>query len=85
MSTNGLQSIYNEITQERLYQDKKWGGADHDDTLSAVDWAFYITQFAVGARGARRGLLFRDRMICVAALAVAAIQSFVRACQRGGR
>lgn len=68
-----LDRIYAEITGERQYQDKKWGGADHDDKQSQTEWmndiAGYLNHTTYD---------FRTRMVKVAALAVAAIQAHDR-------
>lgn len=69
------QTIYTEIDGERDYQDKKWGGSTFDDTQTKQQWEEYIMQYAVGERGPAS---FRARMIKVAALAVAAIESHER-------
>jgi len=65
-------TIYDQIDNEREYQDKKWGGKSFDDTQTEQQWAEYIRQYAIGERGSNN---FRERMIKVAALAVAAIES----------
>jgi hypothetical protein len=64
-------SIYDEIQTERQRQDVKWGGASHDDTHIANDWANYIIDHAKAACVSD----FRTEMIKVAALAVAAIEA----------
>ena len=68
-------SVYDEIKAERDRQDKQWGGSDHDDHHSRQDWRNYIVEFAKDLRG--RGN-FRHQMVCIAALAVAAIESYDR-------
>ena len=71
-----MEIIFKEIQFERDRQDKQWGGPEHDDRHFIEDWEEFITDFA----GAERGPMndFRGRMIRVAALAVAAIQSYDR-------
>lgn len=58
------------IAVERLHQDRKWGGPQHDDELDEDDWDSIlkdqINHFKVP---------FRERMLKVAAVAVAAIES----------
>jgi hypothetical protein len=66
--------VYDEIRLERKAQDEKWGGPSHDDGHSGPDWASFIKQHA---NKAFRGD-YRKQMIRVAALAVAAIESFDR-------
>lgn len=68
-------TVYEEIHDERVIQDKKWGGAGNDDTHSHVDWIAYIVKH--GGRAVRHPLdlaLFRKQMIRIGALAVAAVE-----------
>ncbi len=69
--------LFDEIEEEREYQDKKWGGAAQDDTQSFDDFTKYIGEYS---RGEGRALTydFRTRMLKTAALAVAAIESYDR-------
>lgn len=78
-------SIFNEITEELSYQEKRWG-TKADDTINRPnDWVAYISHYAtkwftggfapysdMGVNG------FRKSMIKVAALAVAAVKSLDR-------
>lgn len=66
-----------DIKEERRYQDKKWGGSDHDDTETEDSWQKYITEYA-NAQGRSQSYDFRKRMVKVAALALAAIESHDR-------
>lgn len=59
---------------ERQYQDSKWGGPEHDDTETEENWQKYITEYANG-QGRATTHDFRKRMVKVAALAIAAIES----------
>ncbi len=70
-----VSNVYDEIKAERQRQDAQWGGPDHDDSHSQWDWQQFIFEFA----SAWRGTNFRQRMVVVAALAVAAIESTDRA------
>jgi hypothetical protein len=73
-----MERIFTEIRDKRAYQDQKWGGPEHDDSVETEDsWIKYINEYASG-KGRAEGRAFRERMIHVAALAVAAIQSFDR-------
>jgi hypothetical protein len=73
-----MERIFTEIRDKRAYQDGKWGGPEHDDTVETEDsWIEYINEYASG-KGRAEGRAFRERMIHVAALAVAAIQSHDR-------
>jgi len=81
-------TIFEEISEEREYQDMKWGGPVHDDTSNTLnDWRTLITNYAT--RNYDNGYIlkvdvpdsgaFRTDMIKVAALAVAAIEATDRA------
>jgi hypothetical protein len=70
-------AVFGEITAERTYQDSKWGGKPHDDTQLPEDWQKYIIEYA-GGTGRASTYEFRKRMVKVAALAVAAIESLDR-------
>jgi len=71
-------TVYDEIRQERKAQDKKWGGAAHDDVHTQFDWCEFIRHHTSRAVGGRKKDDYRKQMIRVAALAVAAVQSFDR-------
>lgn len=74
-------SIYDEIQKERLRQDQKWGGPKHDDTHSIPEWVMFIKDYASWARQmTSMGSIgkARRRLIQVAALAVAAVESLDR-------
>ena len=77
-----------DIAAERERQDKQWGGPAHDDGHDLTDWGRFIKRFvrlaedAVSSSiGEREHIEYEKRMIQIAALAVAAIQSSRR--QRG--
>jgi len=66
---------YDEIRNERKKQDKKWGGIDHDDKHSSHDWVAYIVRHTgMAVHWPWDTNIFRQQMIRVAALAVAAIE-----------
>lgn len=69
--------VLHEVAAERKYQDKKWGGPTHDDTESEANWIAYINKYAIGGFD-DKDRPFRERMVKVAALAVAAIESHDR-------
>ena len=74
-------SIYTELKQERKHQDKKWGGPLHDDTHDEDDWEAFIHERLLGVPRFDGGLAhdpYRHRMIEIAALAIAAIESYDR-------
>jgi hypothetical protein len=75
--------ILDEIVQERIHQDKKWGGPDHDDKHGPYAWVSFITTYLgqaisdiVNEKGSYEVNLrtFRYHMVKVAALAVAAVE-----------
>jgi len=79
--------ILRELEAERIRQDAKWGGPGHDD---AHDPRFFIqliedyagwSRVMFGMGSADKG---RRRLLQVAALAVAAIESLDRTAQKGG-
>jgi hypothetical protein len=72
-------SIYEQIANERIEQDKKWGGSSHDDCHQNWEWIAYITKHAGKAvMWPWNGPTFRCQMVRVAALAVAAIEWYDR-------
>ncbi len=72
--------IWEEIKKERAYQDHKWGGADHDDKHHMREWLIYIgsktTKALIASSFDKK--LWRKCMIQIAALSVAAIESYDR-------
>lgn len=75
-----------EVAKERAYQTQKWGNT-FDDGNSQQDWAAFIMHYtAVGITsrlGAAAGRPFRQAMIKVAALAIAAVEAEDRRNQGG--
>jgi hypothetical protein len=82
-----LAAVLSEVTRIRDAQDRQWGGVAHDDHNEPWDWVAYIikslgrsivypptTKVALGS--------FRQELVKVAALAVAAIQSIDRHIER---
>lgn len=70
--------IYTKITEERAYQDERWG-EEFDEKNTSNDWCSYICRYAT--RAASFNLApkeYRDNLIRVAALAVAAIETLDR-------
>lgn len=73
--------ILSEIEKERARQDSKWGGASHDDQHSTADFCRWIKNYAGWADQMADAHSFekaRNRLIQVAALAVAAVESIER-------
>lgn len=73
-----LYSIQQEVAQERLYQDQKWGH-EFDDKNTLNDWNTYLGIYAakataLGTPSAEQ----RAQMVKVAAIAVAALEAFDR-------
>lgn len=62
--------LVGEIREERRYQDDKHGGPDFDDMHNDDAWAGIIKTYAED-----ESKTFRDRMVKVASVAVAAIQA----------
>ncbi len=76
-------SIYREIERERLSQDEKWGGPEHDDTKGVRDWVTYIVVYLGRAvdrnsEWGRNLTISRIALVKIAALCVAALESFDR-------
>ena len=70
--------VFEEIRAERARQDSRWGGPEHDDTHGPNDWCRLIRERNVYdlARGEEEK--FRRRMVVIAALAVAGIETHDR-------
>ena len=82
------ESIFAEIDKERSYQDGKFG-TSFDDKNTLNDWVTFITRYAGEAAFVANGakadtipfsirLAQRQKLVKVAALAVAAIEAFDR-------
>jgi len=75
--------VLTEIAAERERQDRKWGGPEHDDQKAPNDFVQHIQDYAGWARVmAGMGSMdkYRRRMVQVAALAVAAVETTDRCC-----
>lgn len=73
--------VYIGIEKERDNQKKKWGGEITDDMRTGQQWFSFIQyQLALFLNGwhQRHRLIMRERLVKVAALAVAAIESLDR-------
>jgi hypothetical protein len=80
-TTNQVISLLAEVSAERVRQDEKWGGAEHDDHHSTADFASFIDNYLSKARAASENgndAEARKRFIQVAALAVAGVESLDR-------
>src|SRR5690348_6314119 len=73
------QKVLAELVKERAYQDTRWGGKAFDDANTERDWAAFILHYLALGLTARLGAVpgrpFREAMLKVAALAVAAIEA----------
>ena len=79
---NNQELILQQIATERARQDGKWGGAGHDDHHTTAEFVQLIEDYAGWARtmaGMNSPDKARNRLIQVAALAVAAVESIDRA------
>lgn len=75
-----VDDILKEVSKERSLQDAQWGGSQHDDAHRMADWPSFIAKQAASIRSMsafsqENSEEFEERMIKVAALAFAAIQS----------
>lgn len=82
-------SVLGEIARERVYQDEVWGGPEHDDTHTVRDWVTFIVAYLGKAvnrdsEWARNLSISRIALVKVAALCVAALESFDRKIARDG-
>lgn len=69
-------TVIDEVTEERWRQDAQWGGNAIDDTRDRGDWQNFIRkQNGLANREGKDGAGWRDRMIKIAALAIAAVQA----------
>lgn len=71
------QRLYREVDNEREFQDRKYGGPNHDDELGIEDWVRIIVAHAEKPLDAPEQ--FRRQMVRVAALAIAAVEVHDRA------
>jgi len=74
-------NVLAEVAAERTRQDAQWGGAEHDDAVPLDTFVQLIMDYAGWARAkAREGspVEARQRLVQVAALAVAATESLSR-------
>jgi hypothetical protein len=69
-----LQTTITDIENERHYQEEKWGIVN-DDNNTLDDWLRYISKYVLKASGGSNHLETRRRLVQVAALAVAAVES----------
>lgn len=76
-----LSPVHLEVSKERVYQDAKWGGPEHDDQYTAEEFLRLVEKYAISARvlsSMDSPEKARHRLIRVAALAIAAVESIDR-------
>lgn len=81
-----IHDILTEIQHERIRQDGKWGGAEHDDNHATLDFLGFIVDRVESASVREltntHNLSYdRKELIEIAALAVAAVESIDRKAQ----
>ncbi|BBO80189.1 hypothetical protein DSCO28_07550 [Desulfosarcina ovata subsp. sediminis] len=77
--TNG--DVWADVRNERIRQDQKNGGVEHDDNHFPAEWCELINAYATWAKTMESFdnlEKYRRRMIQVAALAIAAVESHDR-------
>lgn len=76
-----MNRIIEEIKKERQRQDDQWGGVYHDDKVSPFEWVEVIGKLAQKAKDIYipDPWEYRRRLMQVAAVAVAACESYDRA------
>jgi hypothetical protein len=70
--------IVKAIEAERVYQDKRWGGPEHDDAHDPLAWIMFTREYATASSERAAKYRLGVRLVKCAALAVAAIQSAQR-------
>ena len=80
VAPDSLARVLSEVEDRRKEQDAQWGGPKHDDDHRPSDWARYMRKFISRAnkqypRVKADWEIYESRLLDVAALAVAAIQS----------
>lgn len=79
LERSGAHILTLEIIAERARQDARWGGPEHDDQHGLEDFVGFINaRTSELARGFESAEVARKRMIQIAALAVAAVESMDR-------
>lgn len=75
-----MKIVIEQVIAERDRQDARWGGSAHDDTHSWDDWARFIDDRNVAAKrlGPLNPAFARERLIQIAALAVAEVEAIDR-------
>lgn len=82
-------TVYDEIAAERERQDDEWGGPGHDDGHHVISWHSFINKqmelmlwpiYSAAQLGPNPGdiALIRERLLKIAALAVAGMEALDR-------
>lgn len=74
--TNIRNGVFDEVRAEREAQDAQWGGPEHDDEHSPEDWMDFIELQIAKFRATDEDV--RERLIKIAALAVAGVEALDR-------
>lgn len=82
-----MSDVFEDIRKERKRQRERWGGAEHDDQHTWKDWSYILAEQLFDA--ARRAEDhnpegWRRQLVQMAAVAVAAIESYDRKLDEGG-
>jgi hypothetical protein len=85
-SLPAVRRVLADVEWERDKQNQQWGGNEHDDLHGPRDWAAFITEHlgkaldeAEREREPERHSRYRRRLVEVAAVAVAAVETYDRA------
>lgn len=73
-----MQKVLDEVKTERARQDSKWGGPDHDDAHTHQEFLGFIEKQKNLALQPDDPQQPRTRLIKIAALAIAAVESLDR-------
>lgn len=73
-----LSATLREVARERVRQDLIWGGPEHDDSHSRAQWINLIDERLAFPEKADECAEYRNDLIQIAALSVAAVESFDR-------
>jgi len=76
--------IIEDISAERVKQDEQWGGPRYDDLHNSHDWVAMLTKhLGKAVMWPWDGEKFRQQMVRVAALSIAAIAWYDRGALKG--
>jgi len=75
-ATRADSTIITDVLAERTRQDEQWGGPAHDDEHCPWEWREYIEYQLQKSR--KQPTQFRECLIKIAALAIAAVESIDR-------